>query len=117
MYLIATIVLSCITIFFAYSVHKQKSKLKNNLYDICSSLDEKGTKYHLVIEWGHGKYIDTRKLSLIPVFTLLPGKKEELSKTFDDYESAHNALETFKQRINHLSTQKDRSKKRNTFAV
>ncbi len=117
MYLTLSVVLSSIAILLIYNFQKQKLKFKNGLYDIGSCIEKEQIRYHLVIEWRHGRYLDTRKLPIKPILLLPTEIKKQLFKTFDDYETARHALETLKININHTSVIKDRSKKRNTFAV
>lgn len=93
------ITLSVLILSFLFH-RRQMQKLRNNILNVSSFIENKETKYHLVLELQHGKFTDTRSLSKMYSLFLPKHLSNILHSTFDNDDKALKALQQFKTEIN-----------------
>ena len=91
-----TITIICYIIYLFIS---ERNKYKTSAYSISACIDANTTRYYLVIESKHGKFLDTRELSKISLFLTPNNISPILTTTYSDYESAQNSLQELRKKL------------------
>jgi hypothetical protein len=78
---------------------KKRNKFKKGVYEISAYYTDSTTKYYIVMESRHGKFIDARKLSKESLLLIPLNIRPLLTTTYNNYESAQKSLQKFKAKI------------------
>ena len=96
-----TLIVSMVTViaFVYFSKAKRLKKLRTNIYEIGSYLENGNMRYYIVMEQSHGRFMDSRKLPnsykrLLPV-----DARNIIEKSYEDENEVIAALESYKKKI------------------
>jgi hypothetical protein len=97
-----TILISIIVALTAYvyfSKAKHLKKLRNSIYEIGSYFENGNTRYYIVMEQSHGKFVDSRKLPKAYKRVMPDAAREIIEKSYEDENKVIAALEAYKNKI------------------
>lgn len=85
--------------FVYFSKAKRLKKLRNNIYEIGSYLENGNMRYYIVMEQSHGKFVDSRKLPKSYKRIMPEDARDIIEKSYEDENEVIAALEAYKKKI------------------